>query len=91
MNYFGAFRNSIRFPLRAKAKFTSWTRARTSRARGRGLSIASRFSPASYTRKNFPNSRHAALKIRAVFASDEQISPAVLVPFYQPSVILYNI
>jgi hypothetical protein len=31
-------------------------------------------------RKNFPNSCHAVLKIRALFASGEQISPGVFVP-----------
>ena len=68
-------------PQRRNAQFRGWwTRARTSRARGRGLSIASRFSPASCSRKDFPNSCHAVLKIRALFASGEQISPGVFVP-----------
>jgi hypothetical protein len=70
-----------RAPQDRNAQFRGrWTPARTSRARGRGFSIASRFSPASCPRKDFPNSCHAVLKIRALFASVEQIWPGVFVP-----------
>jgi hypothetical protein len=89
LGFFGAFRNSICFPLRAEAKSIWWTRVRTSPARDRGLSIALRFSPASWIRRNFPNSHRAVLEIRAVFALGKQISAGVLVPI--TSVILCDI
>src|SRR5436190_12365649 len=62
----GAFLISIHFRRPAAARFTVSTRARISPAQGRVLSTASRFSPESCIRENFPNLRHAGPTIRAL-------------------------
>ena len=68
MNCFGAFRNWIRFPPHAEAKFTWSTRARTSRGQDRVLLIASRFSLGFCIRQSFPSLFPAVATIRASFA-----------------------
>src|SRR5437762_2318823 len=72
MNRFGAFRNSIRFLLRAEAKFTWWTQARTSRAPAPALWTVWKFSREFCTRVNFPSLFRAGLTIRVLCALAEK-------------------